>query len=168
MSGHTAAAASGWGRSRRGAADGSGRREQGAEELGEHGDGPQAHGDAFSSTRLEIAQEAVEQRMGDEQKEPQAGDRGGVVMEVVISMPLSAQLIEPLVLNAPAFMAKENNGLRRDFCGGQCGDPDPLGSLLTFDPLAADSFADGFGFEAAHDANLFGEGLPGVQVFDIP
>ena len=74
MPGHTAAAASGRGRSRRGAADGSGRREQGAEELVEHGDGPEAHGNVLSSARLEIAQEAVEQRMGDEQKEPQAGD----------------------------------------------------------------------------------------------
>ena len=104
----------------------SGRRDQWAKELCEHGRGPQTDGNVLSNAGFEITQKAVEQGMGDEQKEPQAGDRGDVVMEVVVGVPLIAQLIEPLVFDAPAFMAEDNDRLGGNFGRWQCCDPYPF------------------------------------------
>ena len=76
---------------------------------------------------LEIAQEAVEEGMGHKEDQPESRDGRDVMMEVVVGVPLVTEFIEALVLNAPAFMAEEDDVARGNLGSGQRGDPDPLG-----------------------------------------
>ena len=56
--------------------------------------------------------EAMKDRMGGEEHQPQNQDRVGMMMEVVIGVPVGHQFIETLILDLPAIMPERGNGLR--------------------------------------------------------
>ena len=79
------------------------------EEIAEDLLGPIQQSAAGPKRGFEITQEAVEEGVGDEEDQPEGRDRNGMMVEVVVGMPLVAEFIEALVLNAPAFMAEEDD-----------------------------------------------------------
>lgn len=118
--------------------------------------GPIQQGMVGTNSGLEVTQEAVKERMGHEKDQPEGGDGGGVMAEVMVGVPLIAEFVESLVFDAPAFMAEENEGAGRNFAGGKRGDPQPLSGQLAVVPVVSDAFADGGGFDALDDADRLG------------
>ena len=70
--------------------------------------GPMHQGVALASDRLKIAQEAVEEGMGDEEHQPESGNGNGMMMEVVVGMPIVGQLVETFIFDAPPFVSEED------------------------------------------------------------
>ena len=78
-------------------------------ELGFDEFGPMHQGVAVAAGGLKVAQEAVEQRMGDEEHQPEGGNGNGMMMEVVVGMPIGGQLVEAFVFDPPTFVAEEDD-----------------------------------------------------------
>ena len=89
---------------------------------------------------LQIAQEAVEDRVGAEHHQPQHEDGVAVVMEDMAGVPAGDQFVEALVLNAPAAVAELMDDRRAVETGGHGGGPIPIGGIRRVEGLSRDAF----------------------------
>jgi len=119
-------------------------------------------GMAPASYGLKIAQEAMEEGMGDEEHQPESGDGNGMMMEVVVGMPIVGQLVEAFVFDAPALMAEEDDMPGGRLVFGERGDPDP------FAGNGSGSAGWDVCFKTAHDANAMGIRVPRGEVGFVP
>ena len=78
---------------------------------------PIEHSAAFANSSLEVAHEAVKERVSDKEDEPERCYGNCIVPEVVVGVPVGAQFVEPLIFNTPAFMPEEDYVFCADFAG---------------------------------------------------
>jgi len=127
--------------------------------------GPMDDRSTEAESGLEVAQEAVEHGMRDKEHEPEGGDGDWMVEEIVVGVPIFGQLIESFILDAPPFMAENDDMARGDLILRQCGNPDPFRCHGGGD---AGPVADRFGFKASDNADAVGVGVPGGEVGFVP
>lgn len=108
---------------------------------------------------LQVAQEAVEDGVGDEHHQPEHQQGVGVKVEDVAGVPVGGQFVEALVFDAPAVVPELEDHAGGSQRGGHGRRPIPVRVYGGFQVFSGHRFVAGAGFVGVDDAQRGVDGL---------